>query len=193
MALYTQQTGLAPAFTETVNIGLQQIVDPAQGLLQQLLDGSAKALIIHWRGPLQPEAFGDDAEKGRGDGSVALVRPGDPLYRLPANVDQAALNIRMGVPLWVLGWEQQQPITLAMGLMYPLFASASLDVFSPQSGRHLARFYFADGRVPESKQNRDYMEWKSHCDTIELQELDVLLRPNPPEQAPRWPRPQGAC
>lgn len=31
------------------------------------------------------------------------------------------------------------------------------------------------------------------CDTIELQELDVVLRPNPPEQAPRWPRPQGAC
>lgn len=187
MSIYTAKTGLACAINEAINLGMETAVDPAQGIIQQLLHGDEKALVIAWRGPIDPRAFHEDADPRRGDGAVTLVRPGDELYRLPNNIDIDSLNIRMGVPLWVLGWENHGPITLAMGLFHPLFCSASLDVFSPQSGERLIRLYVVDHRVPEDELTPDYVEWKRHVDNVELEELDALLMRSKPRLAPAWP------
>lgn len=189
MTIYTTKTGLASAINETIKLGMETAIDPAQGIIQQLLHGDPKALIIAWRGPMNPGAFHDDADPRRGDGAVTLARPGDALYRLPSNIDIDNLNIRMGVPLWLLGWENHAPITLAAGLFHPLFCSASLDVFSPESAEHLSRIYQIDHRVPEDRLNSDYVEWKAYWDECELQELDALLNPSLPNRAPTWPLP----
>lgn len=187
MSIYTPQSGLSPAFNDAINRGIEVITDPREGIVQHLLNGDAKALIVAWRGPLDPDAFVETTNAERGDGSVTLVHPGDALYRLPSNIEAEHLNVRMGVPLWVLGWQNRRPITLAMGLYHPLFSSASLDVFSPQSGRHLRRFYLIDHRVPPEQRTRDYAEWKAHCDQGELDELGARLTPQHPLQAPVWP------
>lgn len=189
MSIYTAKTGLACAINESINLGMEAAVDPAQGIIQQLLHGDEKALVIAWRGPMDPRAFHEDADPHRGDGTISLVRPGDELYRLPNNIDISSLNIRMGVPLWVLGWENHVPITLAMGLFHPLFCSANLDVFSPKSGERLIRLYVVDHRVPDDELTPDHLEWKRHCENVDLEELDAQLQASKPKIAPVWPFP----
>ncbi len=119
---------------------------------------------------------------------MKLVRPGDPLFQMPANIASKRLNIRLGVPLWTLGWQGDHPITLAMGLFYPLLSSASLDVFCQETGNYLSRFYFIDKRdAPADQLNEDYVEWKAHCDCRELEEWGVQLSADRPSWAPHWP------
>jgi hypothetical protein len=188
MSIYTKQSGLAAGFHDAIVLGIQAITEPAHGLLRQLLHGDSKALIIAWGGPLEGCAFHQDADPIRGDGRVKLVRPGDPLFQMPTNIASKRLNIRVGVPLWILGWQGDRPITLAMGLFYPLLSSASLDVFCQETGHYLSRFYFIDKRdAPAEQLDEDYMEWKTHCESRELEEWGVQLSADCPSWAPHWP------
>lgn len=187
MSIYTKSAGLAKGFHEAVLLGIQTIAEPANGLLLPLLHGDNKALIIDWKGSLNEETFQQAANPARGDGDTRMTRPGDPLFQMPVNIDSQQLNIRMGVPLWVLGWRDERPITLAMGLFHPVLSSASLDLYCPKTSHHLSRLYFIDEREIQEEEPSDYyLAWREYSESRDLEAWDVQLADQPTERAPQW-------
>ena len=152
MTIYTPKVGVAPGLVSAIQHGMRAAADPQQGIAGRLLDGYAKLLVIHWRGPITDEGIGEEWDAGRGDGRIELQYdlgsgpPGRGLL-VPGNVDLGEVNIRMGCPLWIVGHSDQMAVPLAAGLFHPLFTSATLDFWSPNTGRWLTRHYFCDPRV----------------------------------------------
>lgn len=149
MTIYTPKVGVAPGLVNAIQHGMRAAADPKQGITADLLNGYAKLLVIHWCGPTTDAGIDQDWDAGRGDGRIELQYdlgsgpPGRGLL-VPANVDLGEVNIRMGVPLWVVGHADGMLVPLAAGLFHPLFTSATLDFWSPDTGRWLTRFYFCD-------------------------------------------------
>lgn len=151
MALYSPETGFAAGLNQLINDALLHIAQPTEPFLIRLLDGTWKVLSIEWKGPLNDQALCDEEPDQWGDWRVGMhTCSADPLYVAPPTVSMEQLNIRMGVPLWVYGWDGDERIAIAGGLFHPLFTSATLDVWNTADGRHAERLYVADPRDSES-------------------------------------------
>jgi hypothetical protein len=87
----------------------------------------------------------------------------------------------MGVPLWVVGHGGGTLIPLAAGLFHPLFTSATLDFWSPDTGRWLTRFYFCDPRkqLTDNETRRTMVEEMDElvCRKAELNHPALALAP----------------
>ncbi|MCE2836201.1 MAG: hypothetical protein LW834_04355, partial [Cyanobium sp. 49614_E6] len=97
-----QGTTCAKGIRTAINKAIVEATTPG-AVMHQLLDGADKVLVIEWNGSL------DDAQVAgfnayRGDGKLTLMRPDHRSYLVPPSVDvnDAAWNIRAGVPLWLL-------------------------------------------------------------------------------------------
>ena len=183
MALYTETDQVAHGISHSINraiLNLTTTTAPERGQfcpIHALLNGYPKALIVHWRGPMQDAAIGRDWDPNRGDGDVEIVGPDSPLYRIPHNVPRN-LNIWAGIPLWLLGHHPNgrlQP--LACGLLHPLMNSANLDFFHTETGDHLARSYYCDPRVdwPGAEPMQETVDERCEREVLQLAEMGAAL------------------
>jgi len=142
-------TTLAQGIHTAISGAILEATTPGP-LLLQLMDGTDKVLVIEWNGSLQnPQGSGFDAS--RGDGKVTLVRPGHVSYQVPPSVDtdDAAWNIRAGVPLWILNiGAPRPPMVLGIGVLHPVHNSATIQFYDPASKTALVRLYCGDPRFP---------------------------------------------
>lgn len=153
MALYSRETGFAAGLNQLINEALLHIADPQEPILARLLDGTYKVLSIEWKGPFTDQALCDEEPDEWGNWRVGLhTCNADPLYLCPPTVNTATLNIRMGVPLWVYGWRENERVAIAAGLFHPLFTSTTLDVWNTDDGQHAERLYVADPRDSDSEE-----------------------------------------
>jgi len=138
-----------------LNQAILQACLPGGGVMPALLDGTPKSLIAFWCG-------GQDGHPGtfqpeRGDGRLLLKRPGDFLYFEPWFVPPDH-NIRAGVPLWLLcnepGQEPGPGAVLALGVLHPLFCSATVQTYHPETGEALDMLYLNDPRVEVNRHGR---------------------------------------
>jgi hypothetical protein len=121
---------------------------PGGGILPHLLDGTPKSLVAFWCGGEQGDP--DSYDEVRGDGHIVLQRPGADFYITPwfAGEDH---NIRAGIPLVLLqnppcARPQAGPV-LALGLLHPLFASATVEIYHRVTGEAQERLYLVDPRA----------------------------------------------
>jgi hypothetical protein len=138
---------LAQGIQTAINKAILEATTPG-AVMHHLLDGSEKVLVIEWNGSLlDPHHAGFDAF--RGDGKLTLLRPGHPSYQVPPSVDldDAEQNIRAGVPLWLLNTSTGWPVVLGIGVLHPVYSSASIAFYDHASRQPLSRVYFADPRV----------------------------------------------
>ncbi len=147
MTLYVPRVGIALGLSKAIQHGLTTVANPREGLAAHLLSGHRKQLLLHWRGAIGCDQFDEQWDPSRGDGLIHF--DGEPdgssmRLPLPPNVDIKPLNIRMGVPLWVIGQRGNTSVALAFGLYHPLFTSAQLDFYNPDNHRFLSRMYFID-------------------------------------------------
>lgn len=129
---------LNPRVHEAINDGLLYFADPRNGIAGQLLDGTNKCLVIHSQPKLTQRQF-------------ELLRPGDPGFDVPnfiwTALQKGELNIRAGVPLWVMGWHKQEKCVLGAGVYHPLTTSATLHLLA--KGKPFDTVYFSDPRLTE--------------------------------------------
>lgn len=155
MALYSPKLGLAAGIGQLLNAFLEKAIDPQGPYIARLLDGRGKTMSIEWRGPFTATAMQEEPDERRGDGAIGFhTLPADPLYALPPELDFQDLNIRMGVPLWVYGWLEGERTAIAAGLFHPLYVSATMDFWTPETGLHEKRLYVHDPRLTDE----DYAE-----------------------------------
>jgi hypothetical protein len=153
-------------------------------LLLQLLDGTEKVLVIEWNGSLH-DPVGSGFNAFRGDGKVTLTRPGHRSYQMPPSVDtdDAAWNIRAGVPLWILNiCPPRPPVVLGIGVLHPVHNSATCVFYDPTSKEAVLRVYFGDPRYPINKPRpQELLSYEEQREQIEAAggalEPTPMLRP----------------
>jgi len=183
-------SALAQGIQAAINKAILRATTPGP-LLPQLMDGTNKVLVIEWNGNLHdPHGSGFDA--CRGDGNVTLVRPGTVSYQVPpsVDVDDAAWNIRAGVPLWILNIAPPRPpIVVGIGVLHPLHNSATCVFYDPVSKMAVLRLYCGDPRFPLDKPWPDGM--LSYAEQREqIEEAGGALEPTPmsrPVFTQPWP------
>jgi hypothetical protein len=187
MSLYIPQVGIAAGLTRAIQHGMLQAASP-QGLAPELLNGKRKQLIIHWAGTTDLLAFDEAWDPARGDGRIELdldLGTDGRGLPVPPNVELDRLNIRMGVPLWVLAQRGGKRLALAYGLFHPLFTSAQLDFYSPDNNRFLTRMYFIDPRKDEGCADRETVNrlMVQQCDELTLRGAQLVdaARPMAPK------------
>jgi hypothetical protein len=183
MSLYIPKEGIALGLSRAIQRGMLQAASP-QGLAPELLNGKRKQLIIHWCGTTNLLEFDESWDPGRGDGRIELdhyMGSGGRGLPLPPNVDIERLNIRMGVPLWVVSRRDGKPLPLAYGLFHPLFTSAQLDFYNPDNGRYLSRMYFIDPRQDGGHASRNTVNrlMVEQSDELVLRGADLVIDARP--------------
>lgn len=151
---------------------------PGAGIVPQLLDGTPKVLMAFWCGGVDGDL--ESYDEARGDGGLRVLRPGDRLY-FPQWYLQPEHNIRAGVPLWLVRNEPHQEFdagtVLAMGLLHPLYASATIRMYHPETGEAQDEFYLSDPRVAVNQAGR-------LLQASELTPERRATQPNPAEWVP---------
>lgn len=181
---------LAQGIQTALNKAILEATTPGP-LLLQLMDGTDKVLVIEWNGNLHdPQSSGFDAY--RGDGKVTLVRPGHISYQVPPSVDadDAAWNIRAGVPLWILNIAPPRPpVVVGIGVLHPVHNSATCAFYDPARKTALMRLYCGDPRFPLNEQWPDGL--LSYAEQREqIEEAGGALEPTPlrrPVFTQPWP------
>jgi hypothetical protein len=170
MTLYNRTFGLAQGIQRTMDHALLTLTTPGP-FLHQLMDGSDKVLITFWEGD---PAIGDHKEFNpeRGDGRVLLLRPGMPGYAIPPShdPDDAAADIRAGVPLWLLKSPdefQSEPYVLGVGKLHPRWNSISLRLYCTASKQPLIDMYFGDPRIDMANPPEGHPSFKVQEEQIE--------------------------
>ncbi len=156
MSLYIPNVGIAAGLTAAIQRGMTYAGSP-QGLAPALLHGHRKQLICRWYGTTDLLAFDEHWDPGRGDGLIELdYHPGEGGrgLPLPPNLPASPLNIRMGVPMWVVGTKDGQVVPLGFGLFHPLYTCAQLDFYNPDNRRFLTRMFYADPALEDGKASR---------------------------------------
>jgi hypothetical protein len=183
MALYSPERGLAAGIGLMINELLVTAIDPGQPYIHRLLDGHGKTLSIEWCGPFTERALLDEPDERRGDGAIRLhTRSDDPLYALPPDLEMEELNIRMGVPLWVYGWLDGERTAIAAGLFHPLYVSATLDFWAPESGLHERRLYIFDPRLTDEELKQEPPPLRKMTEMAKLEAIGAGL----PERRPQF-------
>lgn len=153
MTMSTIATGIHKA----VNQAILNATRPEEKILHDLINGRPRVLLTWWCG-LGGDSSICDTE--RGDGDCRLVRPGHHFYALPPCLPPD-LNYWQATPFWCLAvplmdvapsdipvdYTPSRWPTVAHGLIYPRFNSATVDFYCPQHGQHLDRLYLSDPRV----------------------------------------------
>lgn len=167
MTIYIGST-CAQGIKIAINTAILEATTPGT-VLPQLLNGDEKVLVIEWNGPLD-EAMTAGFDAYRGDGRLTLLRPGHYSYLIPPSVDadDAAWNIRAGVPFWLLNTRDVSPVVMGIGVLHPLFSSATVVFYDHRSRQFAGKMYFGDPRVhytrdlPEGvrtmEEERDWIE-----------------------------------
>lgn len=182
MTLYSPEMGLAAGIGEMINDALLTAIDPQRPFLQQLLNGYSKSLSLEWNGEFSTEALLDGPDPRREDGILTLhTRPDDPLRKPPVGLNYETLNIRMGVPLWIYGWHNRQKTVIASGLLHPFFTSATIDVWSPETGLHERRLYVHDPRITDEELEEMPPQLRRQAEMAKLESINAgLPRERPP-------------
>lgn len=147
-----QGSALAQGIKTAINKAIMEATTPG-AVMHFLVDGRDKVLVIEWNGDLTSPHF-DDYDAYRGDGKLTMLRPDHPSYQVPPSVDtdDAAWNIRFGVPLWLLNTSSGRPVVLGIGVLHPAYSSASIAFYDHENQKALDRIYFGDPRVDMRKQ-----------------------------------------
>lgn len=185
--IYSSIHGVASGITKAVNRALLLCTTTGQ-TASRFLDGTPKVITLFWEGdPIVGTQ--EDFEPERGDGRVEILYPGCAGYVLPPhwNLQDAACNIRAGVPMWLLksGDEHQpEPYVLGMGVLHPRWSSATLDLYCSASRDRLCRTYFGDPR-------RDFNQPQPNWPSIKEQKAQIAeaggMPRTGPDRAPRHP------
>lgn len=142
---------------KAVNQAILTATRPEEGILPDLINGRPRVLLTWWCG-LGSDTSIFDTE--RGDGDCRLVHEDHPFYALPPCLPPD-LNYWQATPFWCFAAPQSDVIstdvpeeftpprwpTVAHGLIYPRFNSATVDFYCPLHGQHLDRLYLSDPRV----------------------------------------------
>jgi hypothetical protein len=131
-----------------INAGLL-LLSTTNQLATQLLNGNDKVIVIEWNGDIR-RIHEDRFNPERGDGRVTITYPGQVSYQVPPSVDpdDAAFNIRMAVPLWLLNTNSRYPVVLGLGVFHPIYTSAQMVMYEPMTRRKVGSYYMGDPRVP---------------------------------------------
>lgn len=174
----THQTLYVP-IAKAVNLGIVLLSSTNQ-LSVQLLDGRDKVIVIEWNGDTSQIDDPENFDPLRGDGRVTITYPGQMSYQVPPSTDLDDINhnIRMAVPVWVLNTAMRKPVVLGMGHFFPLYTSAGMVFYDPQTRRKTGTYYMGDPRVRPSK------PWPEGHPTLDEQRQHLLeancgLEPTP--------------
>lgn len=181
--IYTKTTGVAFGIQKAMDtVILLCTTDPT--VAARFLTGEDKVICAFWQGdPTRPGDFNPQ----RGDGRTELLYPGTPGYQMPPTFDSndAAANLRAGVPLWLLhSGDEQRPggYTLAVGALHPVHNSITADLYCPASRHKLCRAYFGDPR-------RDMRSPQEEWPTFAEQKQQIAEAGGTPEPGP-WLAPR---
>lgn len=182
MAFFSQETGLAEGIRRTVQTGILLASATPGPLLAALMDGEEKALVIHYFGPEDGSTY----DPNRMDGEVTLINPGDPGYRIPGNMDldDSTVDIRAGVPLWVVRPAADGAAVLGIGKLHTRWNAANIDFYDPISRRHAVRFLFTDPRMPLNQLPEG---WPTPDEQLEQIKAAGGAIDAAPLLAPNWP------
>lgn len=166
--IYTKTSGVADGIQKAMNAAILLCTTQPQ-IAMQFLSGEDRVICVFWEGDLnRPEDF--DPE--RGDGRIEILVPGAPGFQFPPTYEQdnAATNIRAGVPLWLLhpgDARQPEGYTLAVGALHPRHSSITADLYCPETRRKLCRAYFADPRRDMNHPQEDWLSFSEQKQQID--------------------------